>query len=209
MPQDIGLREATSEIYVRNVAILQRILSFRAKPFENLESRSERLLKRLEQPNGSLRFRMILQSLKLQFDLLEEETAIQPVSRALQVRIIELAPQFVTAREMAEMMLSDVPIGVLFFGIVCQAHKSGSRFVRFDFPTKDDDRNRARILSDIGWVDAVNMPQNVGNALRGFAYRIDGVGYEIAKNYIRFRGSIPATVEFHWLDSATLDLDIQ
>ncbi|MDR3692775.1 MAG: hypothetical protein P4L46_25570 [Fimbriimonas sp.] len=208
MPHHLGLREVGAELYVKNLASLGRLLSFRAKPFHDVDARAGRYLKRLETPDNTLRFRLLLETLRLQFDLLDEASALEPLSCKLQARIIELAPQFKTAKQMADRMLTETPIGVLFFGIVCQAYKSGSTCVRFEFPRNVAEAHRAQVLTVDGWVDAVSMPPDVGGPLRGYAARVEAIGYDTVREYITFRGSIPDKIAFHWLDSVTLDLDV-
>ena len=206
MPQDIGLTESVSEKCVRNIAVLQRMLSVRRKPFTDMDSRASWFLKRLEQPDDSLRFRLLLESLRLHFDLLAEESAMDRIPCQLQVRVLELAADYPTARKMAYEMLAEAPISILFFSIMSQAIKSGSDTVRFVFPTHEDKRFRHLVLTPIGWTETMVMPPNIANALRGYVNLVETAEYGSVKPYVKFRGTLAQSIGFKWIDDATLEI---
>ena len=118
MGRGIGLQGTVSENIVRNLALIQRALSVRTRPFQEMDQRATWFLGRLEKPDQSLRYNLVLESLWLHFDLLDEQSALDEAPCRLQTRIIELARTHRIARKISGDMLSENPIAVLFFSFV-------------------------------------------------------------------------------------------
>ena len=208
MGRGIGLQESVSENMVRNLALMQRALSVRTRPFQNMDQRATWFLRRLENPDQSLRFRLVLETLWLHFDLLDEMSALDDAPLRLQTRVIELAQTHRTARKIAVDLLSENPIAVLFFSFFAQAVKSGTSKFQIAFSTESEPQTKILVFTPIGWTESMSISANTGQPLKGFALRVSQAGYPQVREFIKFRGSLPDQIDFRWTSESVLEVSL-
>ena len=207
MAQGVGAWGATSDALLRNVAFLQKVI-LRAKPFQSVDARASRFLRLLSQPSTSLAFRLSLEELRFHSDLIDETSALQPHARKLQVRIVELAKDYPAAEKMTLEMRAKGGIAILVLGIVVHGELSGTHMMRFEFPKDQDGRIRHLVHTPIGWTEVLTMPAKLSDPIRGFLMRIDAIGYENVRPYVRFKESQATQLKVDWTVENTVDIEV-
>lgn len=113
---------------VRPLAFFERSLVRRSQggPFQNVSPKSRRELGRLVGSRTSLRFRVALQQLRFDWDLLSAEAALNPDALRLRLRVLDLSADFRAAERLIRPCFDKAPLGRLFSVIVAQADQDGA-----------------------------------------------------------------------------------
>jgi len=176
--------------------------------FEDLDPRAELGIKRLQNPDQSIGFQAALVELRLNWDLLVDESALKKLPRQLQVRIIELAATHDQAWRMAVGMISESPLTQVFFCIIAQAMNHDCRHVRIVFSNDSQLWHRAFYDLPTGETESITLPYQLGASLRGFTPLAEASGCDRTRPYLGFKVPTAEQIAFHWSDSSTLKLTI-
>lgn len=168
---------------------------------ENIAQRSKQLLDGLSLDEGSLAFKIALEELRREFDLLDEEAALIPEGLELQKKVVELAGRYEIADVLVRDMLTKPPVVRLFSCILVDAAKAGASQIKFDF-LPDQEGFSVQLWVGLVWTDMMNLPTVLELPLRGVIARVEGLGYEAACP--RFQTPMPQNLEFRWRDRQQL-----
>lgn len=168
---------------------------------ENIAQRSKQLLDDLSLDEGSLAFKIALEELRREFDLLNEEAALIPEGLELQRKVVELAGRYEIADLLVRDMLTKPPVVRLFSGILVDAAKAGATQIKFEFLP---DQEGFSVQMQVGsvWTDMLNLPATLELPLRGIIARVEGLGYDAACP--RIQSPMPQNLEFRWRDRQQL-----
>ena len=208
MAHQLGARGGNSDAFLRNIAVLQKVL-VRAKPFQSIDVRASRFLRVLDRPTQSVAFRLALEELGLHADLLDETSALHPTAPRLQARILESAPSYPAAERIAHEMFGHGGIAILVLGIIVQGEQSGTHQMRFEFPESPEDRIRHLVLTPIGWTEVLTMPGKLTDPIKGFMKRLDAVGYKSIRPYTRFKETQATSLLLNWRGDQILDIEVR
>jgi len=161
------MRNAKSMRVTKCLALLENALILRpfrgrSRSGEDVEARASKWLAMLASPKSSLKFRVKLELLALDFDLFQEKEALVDKCLELQLRVRRLASQYPALAEIADIVMSDkAPIHKLLIAIVAQASSDGCAVIHIAFSETES----ARLQEEAGSFDLAS-DQNVAKFFR-------------------------------------------
>jgi hypothetical protein len=192
------------------VAFWRRVFPSRLVSGDQAQSRACGYLHRLANVEDENAFPISLRNLSREHDLLSEEAALRPDTLELQVRIVELAQRDPEARRIADEMLSEWPIAKLFAAVLAQARTDDARSIRIDLGSSRRSEIRIWFAKPSGWSEVMTTPGDIAGAVRGFAVRLERVGYATARPYFPPRYSpTPEAIHFVRLDEQTIEIALE
>jgi len=198
-------------IPVAIVAFLQRAFArsfgiYRSPEFGvDIQKRAGSYLLDLKRDEKSLPFKIALENLRRDSDLLEEESALVPEGLELQRKVVELADRYQIAAELVKEGLTQAPVAKLLLAIFMEARKLGGDKVHIHFNLK---RGSFPVLYELAgdWTEMMWIPGNLEEPLRGAIARVEGIGFTVLAPYLEHKHPLPANVKFHWIDSQRLEI---
>jgi hypothetical protein len=170
---------------------------------EDIVRRSTRFLNLLDRDEKSLAFKIALENLRREWDLLNEEAALVPEGLELQRKAVELAGRYEIADVLVRDMLTQPPIARLFNAILADAVKAGATQVKFDF-TPDQVGFSVQMKVGLGWTEMMYLPAILQMPLRGVIARVEDIGYEVLRPRLESKSPMPTALEFSWIDRQQL-----
>lgn len=164
---------------------------------QHFEARSARYLSALSLPIDSLRFKIALENLRREWDLLNEDAALLPKPLELQNKMLDLAKSEEIARNLVDGMLNESPLAKLFGAILSSAREDGASKARIDFPS---DGKPVKVWFEVGgaWKDTMNVPSSLAEPLRGVAVRASTASYSRVRPFMNSEKPLPDEVVFEW-----------
>jgi hypothetical protein len=202
---------AKRSIPVAIVAFLQRALARSLGSYRrpvcgvDIQKRAGRYLLDLNRDEKSLTFKIALENLRSESDLLDEESALVPEGLELQRKVVELADRYEIAAELVKEGLTQAPVARLMTAIFTEAQKAGSQHVQIDFNLN---RGSFPVLYELAgnWTEMMRIPGNLEEPLRGAIARVEGIGFSVLAPHLELKQPLPADVRFTWIDSHRLDI---
>jgi hypothetical protein len=191
---------AVADRWVPVLAFFERAFGLHPRPTygENLEQRAQKYLVALSVPSDSLKFRIAVEQLKRESDLLDEESALLADCLALQVKLIQIAQFNAIAHKICEEAFVNAPVCRLLAALIAKANKEGAK--RLDVRFKTD---VIQVIFDIDGqaVEAMTIPENLRAPLVGAIKRTEVVGYPVMRSFIYKREDGPNDARFEWRSS--------
>lgn len=200
-------------IPVAIVAFLQRAFARSLGIYKNpefgvdIQKRAGRYLLDLKRDEKGLPFKIALENLRRDSDLLDEESALVLEGLELQRKVVELADRYQIAAELVKEAMTQPPVARLLTAIFTEAQKAGSRHLQIDFNLK---RGNFPVLYELAgdWTEMMRIPGNLEEPLRGAIARVPGIGFTVLSPHLEHKHPLPANVRFNWIDSHRLDITI-
>ncbi len=172
-----------------------------------IEARAKRFLILLNKEEKSLTFRIALENLRREFDLLMEESALVPEGLELQSKVVELADRHEIADLLVREMLTQPPVVKLFNNILAKARKVGAPEVQIDFNAKGD---TFPVLLNTGsnWAEMMRVPASLEEPLRGAIARVEAIGFAVLAPRLEQNHLLPTGLRFGWIDRQRLAISI-
>lgn len=176
---------------------------------ENLEARAQQYLPLLSLPTDSLRFKIALRNLARQYDLFSEDAVFSPSILELQAKTFQLAPSNEDAQAIALEQFTRPPISKLFSAIIRQASVDGFQEAQIDFRIDKWSKFPIFYLKEGSEpMEAMTIPKNLAQPLRGHALRVARAGYEATRPYMHEGNRLPKDVRFTWPETEVLNLTL-
>lgn len=186
--------------WIPALAFLERAFGLHPRPKygENLETRAQKYLVALSGPPDNLKFRIALEQLRQEYDLLDEESALLADCLALQVKLMQIASAHSVAYKICEEAYVNAPVCRLLAALLSQANHDGAK--RFDIRINAD---VIQVIFDIDGqaVEAMTIPKNLGAPLIGAIKRTEAVGYPAMCKFLYKHEDAPSKVNFEWISS--------
>jgi type II secretory ATPase GspE/PulE/Tfp pilus assembly ATPase PilB-like protein len=201
-------------VLVAALAFLQRAFSrsmglYRPPRFgEETEGRARQFHRQLQENASSLSFRLALEYLRQEEDLLSEEAALGPEALGLQRNLLELADRSEIADQLVTRMLTLPPVVKLFTALLSQAIKEDAAAIQIEFDTSQE-LIPVRMRQHDTWVDTVRIPIELARPLRGVIARIDGIGYDKLASRVGNTTPLPTKVKISWPNEHTVELIVE
>lgn len=172
-----------------------------------IEKRARRCLLLLNKDEKSLTFRIALENLRREFDLLMEESALVPEGLELQRKVVELAARYEIADLLVQEMLTQPPVVKLFTAILAEAQKAGAAEVQIDFRTN---RDTFPVLqkTEGNWTEMMRVPGSLEEPLRGVIARVEGIGFAVLAPRLEQKHPLPTDLRFSWIDRQRLEITL-
>jgi type II secretory ATPase GspE/PulE/Tfp pilus assembly ATPase PilB-like protein len=182
------------------MAFLERAFGAAPRPKygENLETRAQKYLVAQSGPPDSLKFRIALEQLRREYDLLDEESALLADCLALQVKLMQIASANSVAHKICEEAYVNAPVCRLLAALLSQANHDGAK--RFDIRIKTD---VIQVIFDIDGkaIEAMTIPKNLAAPLMGAIKRTEAVGYPAMCQFLYKHDDAPSEVNFDWISA--------
>ncbi len=200
-------------IPVAIIAFLQRAFArsvgiYRSPEYGvDIQKRAGRYLLDLRRDEKSLTFKIALENLRHDSDLLGEESALVPEGLELQRKVVELADRYEIAADFVQETMTQPPVARLLTAIFTEAKKAGSQHVQIDFNLK---HGTFPVLYELAgdWTEMMRIPGNLEEPLRGAIARVAGIGFTVLSPHLEHMNPLPTDVRFNWIDSRRLDITI-
>ncbi len=174
---------------------------------KGIEKRAKDYVVFLSKDEKSFLFRIALENLRRESDLLSEEVALVPEGLELHRRVVELANRYEVADRLATEMLTEPPLVKLFNGILAQALQDGANEVHINFNTTRD-TFPVMLKVEGTWTEAMRIPACLEAPLRGVIARVEGIGFPVLAPRLSARVPLPQDLAFRWLDRQRLEIVI-
>lgn len=177
-----------------------------AKPLRfgvDIKERARRYLSKLNTSEESLTFKIALENLRRECDLLMEEAALVPEGLELQRKVVALADRYEIAQELLREALNEPPVVKLFHAILAQAREAGSNQVQIDF-----EANPIAVLTraEGSWKEPMRIPSTLEEPLRGVIARVEGIGFGALARHIEGGAKLPREVTLKWIAPNRLEV---
>lgn len=186
---------------INTLAFLQRAFGIRPryKPFESIEGRAKQVLIALNSPVGSLRFKLALAHLRVEWDVTSVTFARVPDRLRLQNRLIELAPVDTIARTLCIRFLAEATLPGLFASILARAQAKQVQEVQIYIDKQDSQAFAVSEVTPVGLVQYGTLPLEVGYRLLELFLIVDTAGYREVRPYLPRTLAGPENVLFKWI----------
>ena len=174
------------------------------KPGENIEARASQYLTRLNSDEASLAFKIALEDLRTEYDLLFEEAALAPKGLELHRKVIELANRYEIANDIVRDSFIATPIGLVITVILAEAHAKATK-IQLDFEG-DGQSIIGRIHTKGDWEVNMEIPRALAPPLRGAIARMEAIGFAALGPHMNHDKPLPNDVEFFWLNPECVEI---
>lgn len=188
---------AVADRWVPVLAFFERAFGLHPRPTygENLEQRAQKYLVALSVPSDSLKFRIAVEQLKRESDLLDEESALLADCLALQVKLIQIAQFNAIAHEICSKAYREAPVCRLFAALVVEAAKANASEISMQF---DSASIRVSHLVAGESTESMVIPKSLRDPLVGVIKRTAAVGYLAMSEFFKKRETDITKVAFDW-----------
>ena len=195
------------------VAFLQRTVGISFRSFQKsrfgvgIEKRARRCLSLLNTNEKGLTFKIALENLRFEFDLLMEEAALVPDGLELHRKVVELAERHEIADVIVREMFNRPPVVRLFFAILAEARNADASLVQFDLINKLD---TFPVFYEVqgNRIEAMRIPSTLEVALRGMFARAEVIGFKVIAAHFEQNLSLPKDIGIKWINPQRLEITI-
>jgi len=172
------------------------------------EARAMAYIRKLKRLPVGIRRQITLANLGREYDLLEGDEALNPNCLALQLKVVELAPDEYFAQKIAARMINDSPIPNLLASIVKQASNEGVAEVKICFDSSGEGHFKVWYGEGGSWCEAMTIPDSLSIPLRVTAVRAAAMGYSVWRSFLQepYRG--PEMATFSWPSDLEMHLGL-